>query len=57
LKGGVEGAFLDLEHLARFALDRLGDLKAVQLASGGDGLEDEHVERAGRDRRAGRSRS
>jgi hypothetical protein len=52
LKGRVQRAFLDLEHVPRRALDVLGDPVAVQRAAPVEGLEHEHVQRARRDGRS-----
>jgi hypothetical protein len=45
VKGGVERPFLDLQHLIREQVDRLGDSVAVQRAAL-EGMEDEEIEGA-----------
>ncbi len=45
MERGVERALLDLKHVPGDCLDALGDRPAVSRL-GGDGLEDQHVERA-----------
>src|SRR5205823_2914792 len=48
LERGVKRAFFYSEHFFGTFLDRLGDFEPVQLTLAGEGLQDQHLQSAGR---------
>src|SRR5690606_7092515 len=46
LESGVEGTFLDVQHVCRGAANGFGDLESVHVLVAGEGVQDEHVEGA-----------